>query len=178
MCPRPGAWDWPCLAGRERERRELPRPGPRAAGRADADQGPVGHGAAGAGRGAGRPRTLPVVRGFFAADGAGHEDARLLIKAGCFDELEGTSARPGLLWQLAADARGRERRRSAPGFLFEPPPRELPRPPGYDDQTMLRHEVETLGFIMSRHPLELYCPTSRPARGSRPPSSDAGLENA
>ncbi len=31
-----------------------------------------------------------------------------------------------------------------------------PRPPQYDEKTMLRHEVEALGFLASRHPLTLY----------------------
>jgi error-prone DNA polymerase len=89
-------------------------------------------------------------------------DARLLVKAGCFDSLEGQEARPGLLWKLAAHEHGRAKRRAAPRSLFDSPPRDIPRPPGYTDQTMLRHEVETLGFLVSRHPLTLYLPFLKP----------------
>jgi error-prone DNA polymerase len=86
-------------------------------------------------------------------------DARLLIKAGCFDAIEGESSRPGLLWKLLAHEKGG--RGPAP-TLFEPPPAELPCPPGYDERTMLRHEAEVLGFLMSRHPLELHLPLLKP----------------
>ena len=43
--------------------------------------------------------------------------------------------------------------------LFEPAavdPQNLPRPKNYDAATLLRQEVETLGFLLSRHPLTLY----------------------
>jgi len=36
------------------------------------------------------------------------------------------------------------------------PRRDVPSPGDYDEATMLRHEVEALGFLCSRHPLELY----------------------
>jgi error-prone DNA polymerase len=85
-------------------------------------------------------------------------DARLLVKAGCFDALEGESARPALLWRLAGEARHDPVRRAVPLPLFAPPERELPRPAGYDEATLLRHETETLGLLVSRHPLTLYLP--------------------
>ena len=40
--------------------------------------------------------------------------------------------------------------------LFPPPAIETPQAPAYDRATMLRHEVETLGFLVSAHPLEPY----------------------
>jgi len=88
-------------------------------------------------------------------------DARLLVKAGCFDALEGEDARPALLWKLEEHAGRRSRMRSSLP-LFDPPASELPKPRGYDAQTMLRHEVETLGFLVSRHPLALYLPLLKP----------------
>lgn len=89
-------------------------------------------------------------------------DARLLIKAGCFDGLEGEAARPALLWELAAhESRGGRARAHAP-TLFDPLPAALPRPPGYDEPTMLRHEAEVLGFLVSRHPLTLYLHLLKP----------------
>ena len=45
--------------------------------------------------------------------------------------------------------------------LFIAPPVETPRAPAYDRATTLRHEVETLGFLLSVHPLELYEPSLR-----------------
>ena len=32
----------------------------------------------------------------------------------------------------------------------------MPQAPPYDRPTMLRHEIETLGFLMSTHPIEPY----------------------
>jgi error-prone DNA polymerase len=40
--------------------------------------------------------------------------------------------------------------------LFAPEPLEPPRAPAYDRETVLRHEVETLGFLLSAHPLDPY----------------------
>ncbi|BCR03046.1 DNA-directed DNA polymerase [Desulfuromonas versatilis] len=80
-------------------------------------------------------------------------DIRLLIKAGCFDALEGKQKRPRLLWELLS--------REAPaaqatGSLFEAARPALPSPPGYDDATVLRQELETLGMLVSCHPLVPY----------------------
>ncbi|MGE5176141.1 MAG: DNA polymerase III subunit alpha [Hyphomicrobiales bacterium] len=113
-------------------------------------------------------------------------DMELLVKAGACDSLDGGRARAELLWELYLDDAGeaeartrrapsqpREARRGpAPGGLLAPasPPRRgagslelfprpaatVPRAPAYDRQTMLRHEVETLGFLLSAHPLEPY----------------------
>jgi error-prone DNA polymerase len=81
-------------------------------------------------------------------------DARRLTLAGCFDEVEPELTRPALLWRLAEH--GSRRKQSSAPSLFEPPPSPLPKPAGYDEQTLLRQEVETLGFLVSRHPLTLY----------------------
>jgi len=80
-------------------------------------------------------------------------DIRLLVKAGCFDALEGLARRPALLWELL----GRQRRPASArsGLLFEEPP-DLPTPSPYDDRTVLRQELETLGMLASRHPLDLH----------------------
>ena len=40
--------------------------------------------------------------------------------------------------------------------LFAPGPTMAPLAKPYDRETMLRHEVETLGFLLSAHPLEPY----------------------
>jgi error-prone DNA polymerase len=81
-------------------------------------------------------------------------DTRLLIKAGCFDTLEGRDRRPALLWEMLR-FHG-DRPADGSGFLFESPVTDLPHPVSYDEPAMLRQEVETLGLLVSRHPLTLY----------------------
>ena len=81
-------------------------------------------------------------------------DAKLLIKAGCFDVLEGMPKRPSLLWELLAfdnkfDSRGS-------GLLFEDKATSLPSPPPYDDKAVRHQEIETLGMLVSCHPLLLH----------------------
>ncbi|MBU5614168.1 DNA polymerase III subunit alpha [Geomonas azotofigens] len=76
-------------------------------------------------------------------------DAERLVKAGCFDVLEGEQRRPALLWELL------HFQQQATALLFEQNT-ELPTPPPYDAETVLRQEVEALGFLASRHPLALY----------------------
>ena len=76
-------------------------------------------------------------------------DAERLVKAGCFDALEGEQKRPTLLWELL------HFQQQSTALLFEQET-ELPQAPPYDAQTVLRQEVETLGFLVSRHPLTLY----------------------
>ncbi|MBA2487468.1 MAG: DNA polymerase III subunit alpha [Nitrospira sp.] len=68
--------------------------------------------------------------------------ARALIRAGCCDSLAGELTRPALLWRLYAE----ERSRAGP----------LPVPDEYGEPQKLAHEVESLGFLASRHPLTLY----------------------
>lgn len=69
--------------------------------------------------------------------------ARLLIKAGCFDSIAHGLTRPGLLWHAyGCDA-------NEYGGVF-------PNPSDYSEKQKVRHEVETFGFPLSRHPLEVY----------------------
>ncbi|KIH77249.1 DNA polymerase III, alpha subunit [Geoalkalibacter ferrihydriticus] len=80
-------------------------------------------------------------------------DTRLLIKAGCFDALEGKERRPALLWELLGH------RHAAPASsasLFDEPALELPTPPAYADKQVLAQELETLGLLASCHPLVLH----------------------
>ncbi len=109
----------------------------------------------------------------------GLEDVRIIVKAGCFDSLEGRQARPGLMWEAmrffsAKENRGPDlfsgvrdscRRSGASGF---PEPiaggarlsahikgdgtASIPYPP----EVMLKHEYETLGIPISIHPLDRY----------------------
>jgi len=89
-------------------------------------------------------------------------DAERLVKAGCFDGVEGKEKRPTLLWELL------HFQQQSTGLLFEQKT-ELPQPPGYDAKMVLRQEVESLGFLVSQHPLTLYkeqWQRHRPIKGS------------
>ena len=99
-------------------------------------------------------------------------DLRLLIRSGAFDGIEQRRTRPELMWRLSQwTARKREReRQTAPVTLFEESiPDRLPESPEYSPKKLLSHEQETLGFLLSRHPLTLYREQIRkvePVRGS------------
>ncbi|MDT8395713.1 MAG: DNA polymerase III subunit alpha [bacterium] len=81
-------------------------------------------------------------------------DLRLLIRAGCFDSVEGTGKRSRLHWELLAAGH----RKSTPGTLslFDDEPANLPEALPYDEKTVLNQEIDTLGMLASRHPLTLY----------------------
>ncbi len=87
-------------------------------------------------------------------------DARVLIKAGAFDVLELKRARPELMWRLEWWLEQRKKQNAEKVLsLFEREghdPKLLPKPVRYDEKTVLRQEVETLGFLLSRHPLRLF----------------------
>lgn len=102
-------------------------------------------------------------QGFLRRAPLNRSDTERLVKAGCFDGLEGEQRRPGLLWELL------HFQKSATPLLFEVAV-ELPAAPPYDAKTVLRQEVESLGFLVSRHPLTLYRDAwqrHRPIRGSQ-----------
>ncbi len=94
---------------------------------------------------------------------------RLLIKAGCFDNIAGEVTRPGLLWRLYARANPYHAKKG--DLLFFPHPsssssdasrftfhasRALPIPPEYSSHQKIKDEIELFGFPLSKHPLELY----------------------
>jgi DNA-directed DNA polymerase III PolC len=98
-------------------------------------------------------------------------DLRLLIRAGACDGIARGKTRPQLTWRALEweEERRRGRRRpllSLPGRarerqetllpLFDRPAGSLPAAPPPDEITVLRQEMETLGFLASRHPLTLY----------------------
>ncbi len=85
-------------------------------------------------------------------------DVRILIKAGSFDGVEGMEARPSLMWQLY-QARASQQRRDKPASLLDLNERDsyyIPDTGAYSEKTMLIHESDVLGFLISRHPLSLY----------------------
>jgi error-prone DNA polymerase len=88
--------------------------------------------------------------------------ARVLIKAGCFDSIAHGLSCPGLLWRAHARAAGKSGD-------------DLPNPADYSAEQKLEHEKEIFGFPLSRDPLEIY--RSNPALSwiaARDMSSHAG----
>lgn len=81
-------------------------------------------------------------------------DIRLLVRAGCFDNIEGIKRRPALQWELLAAHRQKGTGETLP--LFDDGPINLPETLPYDEKTVLNQEIDTLGMLASRHPLTLY----------------------
>ncbi|MCH7494606.1 MAG: DNA polymerase III subunit alpha [Candidatus Marinimicrobia bacterium] len=97
-------------------------------------------------------------------------DVRVLIKSGAFDGVEPKRSRPELMWRLSQRTARRRKEHTVSEELFDYTPDRLPKAPEYSRKTMLTHEQETLGFLMSRHPLTLYHDRIRrvkPVRASR-----------
>jgi error-prone DNA polymerase len=87
-------------------------------------------------------------------------DAELLVKGGACDSIARGRTRAELLWEVYVETA--LPRPTATMDLFAPAPIVTPRAAAYDRETMLRHEVETLGFLLSVHPL---LPYERAMRG-------------
>jgi len=85
-------------------------------------------------------------------------DLKLLVKAGCFDDLDGMDRRPALIWEILGrnGSRGQRSEKGQIGFVFEQSGHGLPEPEPYDEKMVLRQEMETLGMLVSRHPLDLH----------------------
>lgn len=83
-------------------------------------------------------------------------DVKILIKAGVFDEIEPTKTRPELMWRLMFWQNLKTKNQNGTMSLFDETPEKLPQAENYDFKTQLSHECETLGFLISRHPLTLY----------------------
>jgi len=85
-------------------------------------------------------------------------DIRILIKAGCFDSIAAGKTRPQLMWELHQKRHAREMQRKKELTLYADNNFYLPVTPEYNNRTILKHEIEVLGFLISRHPLTLYKP--------------------
>jgi len=84
------------------------------------------------------------------------QDARILIKSGCFDSIVHDLTRPSLVWQALRFYGGEHQEENSP-TLFPAPASQLPiKQPPYPKSLMLTHELETLGLSLSHHPLERY----------------------
>jgi len=73
------------------------------------------------------------------------------------DRISGGATRPEMIWQALAWHAARASRPSVERSLFQDVPSVAPPPtPQYSPRTVLEHELETLDFLISRHPLSLY----------------------
>ncbi len=72
-----------------------------------------------------------------------YSQAKLLIKAGCFDSIAGELTRPALLWRVFASQATK-------------PPSFIPIPTEYSAQKKLHHELSLFGFPLHCHPLDLF----------------------
>ena len=82
--------------------------------------------------------------------------ARILVQSGTLDSIAGGLNRPQMLWRFYGEGRDK-----AVGDSFSLLPKgagsvEWPQVRDYDHLTKLSHERETLGFILSVHPLRLF----------------------
>jgi error-prone DNA polymerase len=84
------------------------------------------------------------------------QGVKILIKAGCFDSIAHGLNRPSLMWQALRFYGGEHQEENTPS-LFSPPPlfSHLKQHP-YPKDLMLKHELETLDFLISLHPLDRY----------------------
>lgn len=89
-------------------------------------------------------------------------DTAILIRGGAFDALEGQEARPQLLLQVlgrrAQRGQAARRKHAQQAQLFDTAEtREAPPElPPFNREAILQQEAETLGFLLSCHPLALY----------------------
>ncbi|MFH1575064.1 MAG: DNA polymerase III subunit alpha [Acidobacteriota bacterium] len=84
-------------------------------------------------------------------------DLKVLIKAGAMDSIAGGATRPQMIWKALAWHESKAARGGVTRSLFpDLHPIAAPRVPQYSPRTVLEHELETLGFLLSRHPLALY----------------------
>ncbi len=86
-------------------------------------------------------------------NGPWQQDVRILIRAGCFDRLEGRDSRAGLMWRALQFFSKEEA--GSPSLFSKEKTRIAPIRP-FSPQVMLRHEWESLGLPVSVHPLECY----------------------
>jgi error-prone DNA polymerase len=84
-------------------------------------------------------------------------DMKIVIKAGAVDSISGGATRPEMIWKALAWHEARASRRPVVKSLFQDMPVVVPPSvPQYSARTVLEHELETLDFLISRHPLTLY----------------------
>ena len=84
-------------------------------------------------------------------------DTKILIKSGAMDSIACGATRPEMIWKALAWHESKASRQPKTLSLFrDMEPVTVPRVPQYSPRTILEHELETLDFLISRHPLALY----------------------
>lgn len=87
-------------------------------------------------------------------------ETKVLIKSGCFDSVGNGITRPGLIWQ-ALDFFGKREEAREPTLFDNAQENTTAQQPAllekdYPPNIMAKHESETLGIILSTHPINLY----------------------
>jgi error-prone DNA polymerase len=84
------------------------------------------------------------------------DEARALIYAGAFGELQPGAPPSALMWQLAQVKQAAAKEGRASGRLIESVPPAAPPLPQWSQRERLRRQYAVLGFLLDRHPMELY----------------------
>jgi error-prone DNA polymerase len=79
--------------------------------------------------------------------------ARILVQSGALDSIGAGFNRPQMLWRFYGEGRDKAVGESFSLLAVVPRPSQQPQVKDYDRSTKLSHEQETLGFILSVHPL-------------------------
>jgi error-prone DNA polymerase len=82
--------------------------------------------------------------------------ARILVQSGALDSVSGGLNRPQMLWRFYGESKDQAVGQSFSLVPLAIDPSQWPRVEDYDRSTKLSHERETLGFILSVHPLRIY----------------------
>ena len=82
--------------------------------------------------------------------------AKILVQSGTLDNISGGLNRPQMLWRFYGEPKEQAVGQSFSLIPVTVDPSQWPRVQDYDRSTKLAHEQETLGFILSVHPLRLY----------------------
>lgn len=88
-------------------------------------------------------------------------DALILAKSGALDSIAGSLNRPQILWLIQAWFNRLNPETGTQTALFGPRPIKIPNLADFSPQTKLAHELQTMGFPLSVHPLELAEPHFR-----------------
>jgi DNA-directed DNA polymerase III PolC len=82
--------------------------------------------------------------------------ARILVQSGALDSISGRLNRPQMLWRFYGEPKDQAVGQSFSLMPVAIDPSQWPQVEDYDRSTKLSHERETLGFILSVHPLRVY----------------------
>jgi error-prone DNA polymerase len=82
--------------------------------------------------------------------------ARILVQSGALDSISGGLNRPQMLWRFYGEPKDQAVGQSFSLVPVAIDPSQWPQVEDYDRSTKLSHERETLGFLLSVHPLRVY----------------------